>query len=52
LFFLKKRFETIPKTLERLTLKQAAEDLQTNRNFITAYIKEGILPASEGQVKG
>ncbi|MCI2256495.1 helix-turn-helix domain-containing protein [Domibacillus sp. PGB-M46] len=44
--------ETMPKTPEGLTLNQAAEYLQTNRNFIAAYIKEGILPASEGQVKG
>ncbi|MCM3790014.1 helix-turn-helix domain-containing protein [Domibacillus indicus] len=44
--------ETMPKTPEGLTLNQAAEYLQTNRNFIAAYIKEGLLPASEGQVKG
>ncbi|MEM1503755.1 helix-turn-helix domain-containing protein [Domibacillus sp. 8LH] len=42
----------MPKTPEGLTLNQASEYLQTNRNFIAAYIKEGILPASEGQVKG
>jgi len=42
----------MPKTPEGLTLNQAAEYLQTNRNFIVDYIKEGTLSAFEGQVKG
>ncbi|WP_050182445.1 hypothetical protein [Domibacillus robiginosus] len=42
--------EIMPEITQALTLNQVAEYLQTSRNFIAAYSKEG--PASKGQVKG